>query len=67
MKEVKNQNLWNFELGSQESMNVPIYKSIEIQQLDGQDTRILNYDFFVGCLLTALIVLSRRKSILLLV
>ena len=24
MKQVNNQNTWNFELGSQESMNVPI-------------------------------------------
>ena len=24
MKQVDNQNLWNFELGSQENMNVPI-------------------------------------------
>ena len=28
MKEVDNQNLWNFEVGSQESMNVPIWTFI---------------------------------------
>ena len=28
MKEVNNQNLWNFELGSHENMNVPIWNNI---------------------------------------
>ena len=32
MKEVNNQNLWNFELGSQENMNVPIWIIIGFQQ-----------------------------------
>ena len=32
MKEVKDQNLWNFELGSQEFMNVPIWIMIGFQQ-----------------------------------
>ena len=32
MKDVKNQNLWNFELGSQENMNVPIWIIIGFQQ-----------------------------------
>ena len=34
MKEVNNQNLWNFELGSHENMNVPIWIIIGFQQRD---------------------------------
>ena len=46
MKEVKNQNIWNFELGSQESMNVPIWIIIIFQQQDRQDSQNLNNDTF---------------------
>ena len=46
MKEVNNQNLWNFELGSQESMNVPTRISIGFQQQDRQDSLNLNNDTF---------------------
>ena len=46
MKEVINQNLWNFELGSQESMNVPIWIIIGFQQRDRHDSQILNNDTF---------------------
>ena len=46
MKEVNNQNLWNFELGSQESMNVPIWVNIGFQQQDRQDSQKLNNDSF---------------------
>ena len=46
MKEVKNQNLWNFELGSKENMNVPIWIFIGFQQEDRQDSRNLNNDTF---------------------
>ena len=42
MKEVNNQNLWNFELGSQESMNVPIWNIEGFQQRDRQDSQNLN-------------------------
>ena len=34
MKERNNHNLWNFDLASQASMNVPIYINIRIQQRD---------------------------------
>ena len=34
MKEVNNQNVWNFELGSHENMNVPIWIIIGFQQRD---------------------------------
>ena len=46
MKEVINQNLWNFELGSQENMNVPIRNIIGLQQQDRQDSQNLNIDTF---------------------
>ena len=46
MKQVNNQNLWNFELGSQENMNVPIWIIIGFQQQDRQDFRNLNSDTF---------------------
>ena len=57
MKEVNNQNLWNFELGSQESMNVPIWIIIGFQQHDRQDSLL-----FVDYLLLVLNVLLQRKK-----
>ena len=50
MKEVNNQNLWNFDLVSQESMNVPIWIIIGFQQRNRQDSQNLNNDTF--CRLT---------------
>ena len=44
MKEIENQNLWNFQLGSQESMNVPIWIIIGFQQTDREDSQILKID-----------------------
>ena len=38
MKEVNNQNVWNFELGSPKNMNVPIWTIIGFQQQDRQDS-----------------------------
>ena len=46
MKQVNNQNVWNFELGSQENMNVPIWIIIGFQQQDRQDSQNLNNDAF---------------------
>ena len=46
MKEVKNQNLWNFEVGSHENMNVPISIIKGFQQRDRQDSQNLNKDTF---------------------
>ena len=46
MKQVNNQNVWNFELGSQENMNVPIWIIIGFQQQDRQDSQNLNNDTF---------------------
>ena len=42
MKEVNNQNLWNFELGGHDKMNVPIWIFIGFQQRDRQDSQNLN-------------------------
>ena len=46
MKEVNNQNVWNFELGSHENMNMPIWIIIGFQQRDRQDSQNLNNDTF---------------------
>ena len=46
MKEVNNQNLWNFELSSHEKINVLIWIIIEFQQRDGQDSQNLSDDTF---------------------
>ena len=46
MKQVNNQNVWNFELGSQENVNVPIWIIIGFQQQDRQDSQNLNNDTF---------------------
>ena len=46
MKEVNYQNLWNFELGNQKSMNVPIWITIGFQQRDGLDSQNLKNDTF---------------------
>ena len=46
MKEMNNQNQWNLKLGSQESMNVPIWIFIGFQQRDRQDSQKLNNDTF---------------------
>ena len=46
MKEVNNQNLWNFDLGSQKNMNLLIWIIIGFQQQDRQDSQDLNNDTF---------------------
>ena len=46
MKHVNNQNVWNFELGSQENINVPIWVIIGFQQQDRQESQKLNNDTF---------------------
>ena len=46
MKEVNTQNLWSFELGTQEGINVPIYIIIGFQQSDRQHDQNLNNDTF---------------------
>ena len=46
MKEVNNENLLNFELGSHESMNVPVRIIVGFQQRDRQDSQKLKNDTF---------------------
>ena len=46
MKEVNIQNLWTFELGSQEGINVPIWIFVAFQQSDRQNDQNLNNDTF---------------------
>ena len=46
IKEVNNQNLWKFELGSDENMNVPIWIITGFQQRDRQDSQNSNNDSF---------------------
>ena len=46
MKEINNQNVWNFELGSHENMNVPLWIIIRFQQRGRQDSQNLNNDTF---------------------
>ena len=46
MKEVNKQNLWTFELGAQEGINVPIWIILGFQQSDRQHDQNLNNDTF---------------------
>ena len=46
MKEVNPQNLWTFELGTQEGINVPIWMFVAFQQNDRQNDQNLNNDTF---------------------
>ena len=46
MKEVNTQNLWTFELGTQEGINVPIRIFAGFQQNDRQHDQNLNNDTF---------------------
>ena len=64
MKKVNNQNLWNIELGSQESMNVPIWISDGFQQQSRRHSQNLNNDSFVGYPLLVLNASLGRKNIL---
>ena len=46
MKQVNSQNLWNFKIGSQETINVPILSVIGFQQRDKRNSQNLNNDTF---------------------
>ena len=46
MKEVKTQNLWSFELGTQEGINLPIWIIVGFQQRDRQFSQSMNNDTF---------------------
>ena len=53
MKEVNTQNLWTFELGTQEGINVPIWIFVAFQQNDRQNDQDLNNDTFYRPLVTS--------------
>ena len=53
MKEVNTQNLWTFELGTQEGINVPIWIFVVFQQNDRQNDQNLNNDTFYRPLVTS--------------
>ena len=46
MKEVKTQNLFSFELGTQEGINVPIWINVRFQQSHRQHDQNLDNDTF---------------------
>ena len=46
MKEVETQNLWTFELGTQEGVIVPTCIFVGFQQNERQDSQSLNIDAF---------------------
>ena len=46
MKQVNNQNLWTFELGTQEEINNPIWIYVVFQQMDRQQDQNLKNDTF---------------------
>ena len=53
MKEVNTQNLWTFELGTEEGINVPIWIFVAFQQNDRQNDQNLNNDTFYRPLVTS--------------
>ena len=53
MKEVNTQNLWTFELGTQEGINVPIRIFVAFQENDRQNDQNLNNDTFYRPLVTS--------------
>ena len=46
MKELNTQNLWTFELGTQQGINVPIWIFVAFQQSDRQNDQNMNNDTF---------------------
>ena len=46
MKEVKTQNLWSFEIRTQESVNISLWSIIGFEQRDRQDSQNSNNDTF---------------------
>ena len=53
MKKVNTQNLWTFELSTQEGINVPIWIFVAFQQNDRQNDQNLNNDTFYRPLVTS--------------
>ena len=62
MKEVNTQNLWNFELGTQEGINVPIWIILGFQQQDRQNSQNENNDtFYTPSVISAQCIIGTEK------
>ena len=64
MKEVNTQNLWNFELRTQEVMNVRIWKNVGLQQKKRQNSQTFNNDTFYRLRVTSAPCIIGTKKIL---
>ena len=53
MKKVTTQNLWNFELGTHDGINILIWNIVGFQQRDRQDSQSFNNDTFYRAPLTS--------------
>ena len=53
MKEVNTQKFWNFGLGTQEGINVPLWIYVVFQQNDRENDQILNNNTFVRLPITS--------------
>ena len=47
MKEVITQNLWSFELGTQEARNIPVWIIVGFQHREGEDLQNLKDDILI--------------------
>ena len=62
MKEVNTQNLWTFQLGTQEGINVPIWILVDFQKNDRQHDQNLNNDTFVRLpIISAQVIIGTEK------
>ena len=62
MKEVKTQNVWTFELGTQEGVNIPTWIIVGFQQNDRQHDQNLNNDTFVRLpVISAQVVIGTKR------
>ena len=61
MKEVNTQNLWTFELGTKEGVNVPIWIIVGFQQSDRQHGQNLNNDSFYRPVISAQCISGTEK------
>ena len=64
IKEVKNQNLWKFELGSERTTNAPKWIIIGFQQRNRDDSQMINEDKFFRLPVTSVQCLIGLKTIL---
>ena len=63
MKEVNTQNLWAFELGTQEGINVPIWIIAGFQQSDRKhDQNLFNDTFYRPPVISAQCIIATEKN-----